>query len=90
MNDDLPLTLRAGLAYAPRLPLDDRKIEASLASQGGSFFAAGQDEDVHVLMPSLSLSIRTVSGSEVNLGYIGNLADSLNSHSLSATLSCRF
>jgi hypothetical protein len=90
INDDLPLTLGAGLAYAPRLPMDDRKIEASLASQGGSFFATGRDEDVHVLMPSLSLSIRTMGGSTVNLGYVGNLADTLNSHLLSATLSCRF
>jgi hypothetical protein len=70
--------------------LDDRKIEASLAGQDGSFFALGQDENLHVVMPSLSLSAKAAGGFDLNLGYIGGLADGMNSHTFTATLSCRF
>ena len=86
----LPLILNAGLAYAPRLPLDDRVIEASLANQGGSFFAFGRDEALHVFMPSLSLSTTAIGGFDLQLAYTGNLADGVNAHSLTAALSCRF
>jgi uncharacterized protein with beta-barrel porin domain len=88
----LPLILNAaGLAYAPRLPLDDRKIEASLANQGGgSFFAFGRDEVLHVFMSSLGLSTTTIGGFDLQLGYAGNLADGLTAHSFTAALSCRF
>ena len=90
MSDDFPLVLKAGLAYAPRLPLDNRKIEASLVNQGGSFFALGQDENLHMFMPSLSISTKTIGGLDLHLGYIGNLADGLNSHTFTTTLTYRF
>jgi uncharacterized protein YhjY with autotransporter beta-barrel domain len=90
MSDNLPLLLKAGLAYAPRLPLDDRKIEASLAGQDGSFLALGQDENLHVFMPSLSLSAKAMGGFELNMSYVGNLGEGLNSHTLTTALSCRF
>jgi outer membrane autotransporter protein len=90
MSGDFSLLLKAGLAYAPRLPSDDRKIEASLANQGGSFFALGQDEDQHVFMPSLNISAKTIGGLDLHLGYTGNLADGLNSHTFTTTLTYRF